>query len=90
MDDVPEVYYRGQGGLMDIELHPNFKSNKSIYLSYSKVDENGGNTAIAKADNNKLVNINDIFVGKEKSEKGYHGALEFSLIMMVRYFCHWR
>ena len=75
VDDVPEVYYRGQGGLMDIELHPNFKSNKSIYLSYSKkVDENGGNTAIAKArlDNNKLVNINDIFVGKEKSEKGYH------------------
>ena len=60
---------------MDIELHPNFKSNKTIYLSYSKkVDENGGNTAIAKArlENNKLANINDIFVGKEKSEKGYH------------------
>ena len=42
VDDVPEVYYMGQGGLMDIELHPNFESNKTIYLSYSKkVDENG-------------------------------------------------
>lgn len=75
VNDVPEVYYMGQGGLMDIELHPNFKFNKIIYLSYAKkVDDDGGNTAIAKArlDNNKLSDINDIFVGKEKSEKGYH------------------
>lgn len=47
---VPEVYLRGQGGLMDIELHPNFEENNWIYLSYASSDGpgSGGNTAIAR------------------------------------------
>jgi glucose/arabinose dehydrogenase len=32
---VPEVVAEGQGGLMDIALHPNFKQNKLVYISYS-------------------------------------------------------
>lgn len=75
VDGFPEVYNIGQGGLMDIELHPNFKSNKTIYFSYSKkLDEDGGNTAIARAtlENNVLSSFEDIFIGKEKSTKGYH------------------
>ncbi len=32
---VPEVVAEGQGGLMDIALHPQFAKNKFIYLSYS-------------------------------------------------------
>lgn len=31
----PEVVAQGQGGLMDIELHPDFKNNGLLYLSYS-------------------------------------------------------
>ena len=43
---LPAIYERGQGGLMDIELHPNFKDNNLIFLSYASGDrENGGNTA---------------------------------------------
>ena len=29
---VPEIYYMGQGGLMDIELHPKFNINNKIFL----------------------------------------------------------
>lgn len=32
---VPEVAYRGQGGLLDIALHPRFAENRWLYLSYS-------------------------------------------------------
>ena len=50
---VPNVYYRGQGGLLDIEVHPNFNKNKTIYISYSDVIDkpfkNISFTAVAKA-----------------------------------------
>ncbi len=36
VEDVPNVDYRGQGGLGDVILHPEFASNKLIYLSYAE------------------------------------------------------
>ena len=71
----PEIYLNKQGGLMDIQLHPNFKKNNLLYISYAKkLDENGGNTTIAKAkfNGNSLEDLEDIFVSEQSSEKGYH------------------
>ena len=31
---VPDVVYRGQGGLGDVALHPDFAENRLVYLSY--------------------------------------------------------
>ena len=57
---VPEIYYMGQGGLMDIELHPKFNINNKIFLSFAESSNRseGGNTAIMSAilDQNKLIN----------------------------------
>lgn len=39
---VPDVDYRGQGGLGDVILHPDFDNNQSVYLSYVEAGE--GNT----------------------------------------------
>lgn len=39
---VPDVDYRGQGGLGDVALHPDFNSNGLVYLSY--VEGGLGNT----------------------------------------------
>ena len=80
---APEIYLNRQGGLMDIELHPNFNSNKIIYLTYAKkLDESGGNTALARGvfDGDKIVNLKDIFVSKQSSEKGTHwgSRIEFN------------
>ncbi len=33
--NVPKVLFKGQGGLSDIILHPNYQINKRIYLSFS-------------------------------------------------------
>lgn len=36
VEDVPNVDYRGQGGLGDVILHPDFANNQLIYLSYAE------------------------------------------------------
>ena len=44
---APKVYVKGQGGLLDVTLHPNFLKNKKIYLSYSKMKGRKQTTAVA-------------------------------------------
>ena len=46
---MPAVDNRGQGGLLDVALDPNFATNSLIYWSYSEPRENGtNNTAVAR------------------------------------------
>jgi len=35
IEGVPEVYHKGQGGLLDVVVHPDFGDNRWIYLSAS-------------------------------------------------------
>jgi glucose/arabinose dehydrogenase len=63
---LPQIFAKGQGGLMDLELHPEYKKNGWLYLAYSspnKEDSTIANTAIMRAriKNNKLVNNEIIF-----------------------------
>ena len=64
---VPNVYYRGQGGLLDVEVHPNFQKNKIVYISYSDIIDkpfkNISFTAVAKAEliNNELKSLKVIY-----------------------------
>lgn len=71
---VPPVYAKGQGGLLDIQLHPNFKENSFIYLSYSKpVDDNGGTViARAKLEGSMLTNLEEIFQSTPMSSSEVH------------------
>lgn len=46
---VPEVFVRGQGGLLDVTLHPDYPNNGWVYLSYSKPAGKGALTAVARA-----------------------------------------
>jgi glucose/arabinose dehydrogenase len=46
---VPEVAARGQGGLLDVTLHPDFASNSLVYLSFSEPGDGGtAGTAVAR------------------------------------------
>lgn len=46
---VPSVVAQGQGGLLDVALHPDFADNRLVYLSYSEAGDGGINgTAIAR------------------------------------------
>jgi len=62
---TPEVLARGQGGLLEVALHPQFATNQVLYLTYSKSDETRGNTtALARGRLNgmALEGVADIFV----------------------------
>ncbi len=45
---LPEVYQRGQGGLMDIQLHPHYRENGWIYVTCAKPGDGGGSTALMR------------------------------------------
>jgi aldose sugar dehydrogenase len=42
--NTPAVYAKGQGGLLDVEIHPQYATNGWVYLSYSKFKEETGVT----------------------------------------------
>ena len=44
----PKVEDGGQGGLLDVAFDPNFKTNKTIYWSFSEANPPGNLTAVAK------------------------------------------
>ena len=33
---IPQVFFHGQGGLLDVEVHPDFLNNSLVYISYSE------------------------------------------------------
>ena len=81
----PEVLAEGQGGLLDVELHPKFSENKQIYFAYSKFKDSAGGkwstTAVMRAtlEGNTLTNGKDIFVAYPylKTRHHYGSRLEF-------------
>jgi glucose/arabinose dehydrogenase len=76
IEGLPEVYLRGQGGLLDIELHPDYIKNGWLYITYSSSEGegNGGNTALirAKLNGNKLTNVEHLYKASPNSKRGQH------------------
>lgn len=68
---LPPIRAAVIGGLMDIELHPNFRRNRLIYFSYSKPDSKEPSVstlAVARArwdGGSRLDNVEDIFVADD-------------------------
>ena len=73
---LPEVYLRGQGGLMDIELHPNYRENGWLYITYSSSDGEGegGNTTLIRAQliGTKLTSVERLYKAEPNSKRGQH------------------
>lgn len=76
ISNVPEIYRRGQGGLMDIVLHPNYDQNKWIYFTYASSDgeDKGGNTTLmrAKLNGNVLTEKELLYKATPNTTKGQH------------------
>ncbi len=66
--EIPNVRSKGQGGMLDVAVHPDFNTNSYIYLSFSDYSENKSHTSLirAKLVNNSLVNSQIIFRPEEK------------------------
>ena len=76
---VPAVRVGGQGGLQEVTPHPDFASNRLIYLSFAKgnADNSQGTTAIVRGrfENDRLTNVEEIFEAKAWSTtQGHYGA----------------
>lgn len=74
--NMPKVYNRGQGGLLDIVLHPDYAKNGWIYMTYAS-DEgegDGGNTKLirAKLQEGSLTQIESLYKATPNSTKGQH------------------
>ena len=74
---VPEVVAERQGGLLDVTLSPDFASDRTIYLTYSK-PVGGGLSAAAAArarlsdDMTELTEVTDIFVQEPPAPEPMH------------------
>lgn len=76
LEGMPEVTVLGQGGLMDVVLHPDYKKNGWIYFSYasSEGEGEGANTAIARAklNGNQLTDLEVLYKAGPNSTRGVH------------------
>jgi glucose/arabinose dehydrogenase len=76
VEGVPEVLHEGQGGLFDVVPHPEFASNKLVYLSFAKPLANGSTTAVVrgKFENDRLSDLETIFQADSEGRNGHYGA----------------
>ena len=74
---VPEVFSAGQGGLLDVTIHPNFEENNFVYLSYAHGNQESNRLRVFRAQLNQftLENGEVIFeVAQSKSGTSHYGS----------------
>jgi len=71
---LPSIRSYGQGGLLDVALHPQFEQNHWVYISFAERNAQGVGTAVArgKLRGHRLEDIEFIFRLLPKSDKPYH------------------
>ena len=71
---LPKIESSGQGGLLDVVLHPDFKNNQWVYLSYAgkALVKSGTEVLRGQLIENELTNIEVIFKANPKSLGGRH------------------
>ncbi|MFC1797500.1 PQQ-dependent sugar dehydrogenase [Pseudomonadota bacterium] len=74
IENIPVVYFAGQGGLFDILLHPNFSRNQLIYLSFAEGNPKNNGTAIARGRliDNRLEDLEIIFRNFTRKDTPVH------------------
>jgi glucose/arabinose dehydrogenase len=71
---APPVYGRGDGGLLDVALHPGFAENGVLYLAYSVRVEGGTTTVLdrARLEEDRLADLERLFTAKPPVESDAH------------------
>jgi len=77
VEGVPEVVAMGQGGLLDVVPHPDFASNRLLYLSFSKPmpDRERGTTAVIRGrfQDDRLTDVEELFEADTEG-RGHYGS----------------
>jgi aldose sugar dehydrogenase len=73
---LPPITARGQGGLLDVALSPDFSRDRTIYWSFSEQREGGSGTAVARGrlseDRRNLEQVRVIFRALPTYNNGLH------------------
>jgi glucose/arabinose dehydrogenase len=76
IEGVPEVAVRGQGGLLDVALSPDFSRDRTIFMTAALAYDGGAGTAVIKAklseDERSLGDVQTIFRMKKIGTTGRH------------------
>jgi glucose/arabinose dehydrogenase len=84
IEGLPPIMAFGQGGLLDLCLHPDYKTNGWIYIAYSALNTESkkriGNTAILRArlEGNKLVDQKIVYKGNPDTDRGHHFGIKMA------------
>lgn len=82
IEGLPDLVVSGQGGLLDVILHPDFENNQTLFLSYAhKVSREGMTTRVARAtlQGDRLEDVEVIFEAMPRGDTSRHfaGRMEF-------------
>lgn len=71
---VPEVLAYGQGGLLDVALHPRFAKNRLVYLTFTEGTRDSNRTALARGrlEEDRLEGVEVIFRNADTKSDGQH------------------
>ena len=81
VEGTPEVFARGQGGLLDVVPHPDFATNRLLYISYSKpfADTSGATTAVVRGrfENDRFTDHEEIYLAESRGNGHYGSRIAF-------------
>ena len=81
VEGVPPVFHVGQGGLLEVMPHPQFASNRLLYLTYSKpgADQTRSRTALIRGrfEGDRLTNVEELFDAVSQGRGHYSGKIAF-------------
>lgn len=74
IEGLPDIVARGQGGLFDVVLHPDYTKNGWVYWAYNAPGTGGWGTALARGQlqGNRMVNVQVLFSMLPKTRTGHH------------------
>jgi len=74
IEGLPETVARGQGGLFDVVLHPQYSQNGWIYWAYNAPGAGGWGTALArgKLKGQRMVEVQVLFSMQPKTRSSQH------------------
>lgn len=80
VEGVPTVVHNSQAGLLEVAPHPDFATNRLLYLTYSKPQDGGqATTALIRGrfENDRLTNIQQLFESVSKGRGHFGGKIAF-------------
>lgn len=71
---LPRIHSAGQGGLLDIAVHPDFSRNRLIYFTYAAPGQGGSSTALARAklSESRLTDLEILWVMEKRTGGSNH------------------